>query len=282
VPTRMGFGLLPGDDVDTSAGFAHWLARLAGEADRVWLPPGRVICAYRWIVEQDRVLGGIALRHELTESLLQAGHVSATGFGPPRGARGVASWALSQISSTRVSSACTACCWCALRTTSPQPARSNARAVRWGTSARPTSVQRGVTGSPSTTSMVSGDRSPCGRGFGTVEGMVVSELTDALVALRGRVGESGAAPCDQVPALVDDLMSLWQLSTTGELALAGYGGVCLPVVRTARDTRNAQGDTHLRRTGLGERSPRQLGRSPRCASPRARRPTPRKASATAE
>lgn len=61
---------------------------------------------------------------------------------------------------------------------------------------------------------------------------MVSELTDALVALRGRVGESGAAPCDQVPALVDDLMSLWQLSTTGELALAGYGGVCLPVVRT--------------------------------------------------
>lgn len=97
MPTRIGFGLLPGDDVDTSAGFAHWLARLAGEADRVWLPPGRVICAYRWIVEQDRVLGGIALRHELTESLLQAGHVSATGFGPPRGARGVASWALSQM-----------------------------------------------------------------------------------------------------------------------------------------------------------------------------------------
>jgi predicted acetyltransferase len=61
-----GFGLLPADDVDTPAGFAAWLARLAGESGR---------CTHRWIVEGGQVLGGIALRHEGNEFVPRAGHI---------------------------------------------------------------------------------------------------------------------------------------------------------------------------------------------------------------
>lgn len=43
-----GFGLLPTDDVDSMAGFAAWIARLASAP-----------CTFRWIVEDDRVLGGV-------------------------------------------------------------------------------------------------------------------------------------------------------------------------------------------------------------------------------
>jgi predicted acetyltransferase len=58
-----GFGLRPSDEVDSPAGFAAWVARLAAQLDPAKpVDAGRVHCTYRWIVEGDRVLGGIA-RH---------------------------------------------------------------------------------------------------------------------------------------------------------------------------------------------------------------------------
>jgi predicted acetyltransferase len=71
-----GFGLRPFDEVDSAAGFAAFVARLTDESDpakpveAVWAH-----CTYRWIVEGGRVLGGIALRHELNDFVLRAGHI---------------------------------------------------------------------------------------------------------------------------------------------------------------------------------------------------------------
>jgi len=56
--------LLPSDEVDSPAGFAAWIARLAAASDQVIpVAAGQVRCTYRWIVEGKQVLGGIALRH---------------------------------------------------------------------------------------------------------------------------------------------------------------------------------------------------------------------------
>ncbi|KAD4059894.1 GNAT family N-acetyltransferase [Arthrobacter yangruifuii] len=60
-----GFGLRPGDDVETAAGFAAWLRRLASDAG----------CTYRWIVDDGQVLGGIALRHGDGEAVQRTGHI---------------------------------------------------------------------------------------------------------------------------------------------------------------------------------------------------------------
>src|SRR3954469_8092489 len=78
-----GFGLWRSDDVDSPAGFATWLTRLGGEpAPASPLDRGRVGCTYRWIVVGDRVLGGIALRHEHDEVLLHAGGHIGYGIRP--------------------------------------------------------------------------------------------------------------------------------------------------------------------------------------------------------
>lgn len=93
-----GFGLLPSDDVDSPAGFAAWVARLAEQSDPGKpLEPGRVHCTYRWIVEDGRVLGGIALRHELNDFLLRVGGQIGYGIRPSARRRGLASWALGRM-----------------------------------------------------------------------------------------------------------------------------------------------------------------------------------------
>ncbi|MEU7003740.1 GNAT family N-acetyltransferase [Nonomuraea sp. NPDC046570] len=84
-----GFGLRPSDEVDSPDGFASWVARLADET-------GRVRCTYRWIVEGDQVLGGIALRHELNDFVLRAGHIGY-GIRPSARRRGLATWALGRM-----------------------------------------------------------------------------------------------------------------------------------------------------------------------------------------
>jgi predicted acetyltransferase len=80
-----GFGLLASDDVGSPAGFAAWLTRLAD--------PG---CTYRWIVEDGRVLGGIALRHGLGDFVRRYGHLGY-GVRPSARGRGVATWALGRM-----------------------------------------------------------------------------------------------------------------------------------------------------------------------------------------
>ena len=82
-----GFGLAPTDEVDSPAGFAAWIARLADESEQA---------TCRWIVEDDQVLGGIALRHQFNDYVQWAGHI---GFGirPSARRRGLASWALDRM-----------------------------------------------------------------------------------------------------------------------------------------------------------------------------------------
>jgi predicted acetyltransferase len=93
-----GFGLLPDDDVESTPGFAQWLARLAEQSDpATLLDEGTVHCSYRWIVEGDRVLGGIALRHELNDFLLREGGHIGYGIRPSERGRGLAPWALGQM-----------------------------------------------------------------------------------------------------------------------------------------------------------------------------------------
>ena len=71
-----GFGLGPSDEVDSAAGFAAWVARLTGESDPAKpIDAGKVRCTYRWVVEGDRVLGGIALRHGSSDYVRWAGHI---------------------------------------------------------------------------------------------------------------------------------------------------------------------------------------------------------------
>lgn len=87
-----GFGLSPTDEVDSPAGFATWVTRLTDESEQA----GRAPCTYRWIVEDDRVLGGIALRHGFGEFVQSAGHIGY-GIRPSARRRGLATWALGRI-----------------------------------------------------------------------------------------------------------------------------------------------------------------------------------------
>jgi predicted acetyltransferase len=90
-----GTGLREVDEVDTPEGFAEWVARLNAAA-RV-APDGWVPCTFRWMVEGDRYLGAIALRHELNDFLLEAaGHIGY-GVRPSARGRGLAGWALREI-----------------------------------------------------------------------------------------------------------------------------------------------------------------------------------------
>ncbi|SDS95768.1 GNAT family N-acetyltransferase [Actinoplanes derwentensis] len=93
-----GSGLRPGDDIDSPAGFADWVARLHREGDEN-LPPatGLVHAGYWWITDQGgAVLGTISLRYALTDFLLQAaGHIGY-GIRPSARGHGIAGWALTE------------------------------------------------------------------------------------------------------------------------------------------------------------------------------------------
>jgi predicted acetyltransferase len=89
-----GFGLRRSDEVDSPDGFAAWVARLAGEPDPASpAGTGQARCTYRWIVESERVLGGIALRHGSSDYVQWAGHIGY-GIRPSARRRGLATWAL--------------------------------------------------------------------------------------------------------------------------------------------------------------------------------------------
>jgi predicted acetyltransferase len=92
-----GFGLRPLDEVDSRHGFTAWLGRLAAESDAArMIDVGLQGCLYRWIVENDRVLGGIALRLGNGEVVQWAGHVGY-GIRPSERRRGLATWALARM-----------------------------------------------------------------------------------------------------------------------------------------------------------------------------------------
>lgn len=92
-----GFGIGPADEVDSAEGFAAWLARLGDQSDaRRTIDIGRHRCTYRWIVEDRRVLGGIALRDGDDEYTRRAGNIGY-GIRPSERRRGLATWAVAQI-----------------------------------------------------------------------------------------------------------------------------------------------------------------------------------------
>jgi predicted acetyltransferase len=93
-----GSGLEPSDEVDSPAGFAAWVARLVDQADPATpLDADWVHCTYRWIVEDGRVLGAIALRHELNDFLRRIGGHIGYGIRPSARRRGLATWALGRM-----------------------------------------------------------------------------------------------------------------------------------------------------------------------------------------
>lgn len=89
-----GSGLRPADEVDTPDGFADWVARLLGAERQA--PEGWVRCSFRWIVEGERYLGAIALRHELDDYLREVGGHIGYGLRPSARGRGLAAWALAE------------------------------------------------------------------------------------------------------------------------------------------------------------------------------------------
>ncbi|MEV6416824.1 GNAT family N-acetyltransferase [Kribbella sp. NPDC051718] len=78
-----GFGISESDELESPSGFAAWIARLHA------LPNATL----RWILEDNRIQGGIALRHHLHE---QNGHIGY-GIRPSARGHGLATWALGEI-----------------------------------------------------------------------------------------------------------------------------------------------------------------------------------------
>ncbi len=77
--------------------------------------------------------------------------------------------------------------------------------------------------------------------------MLLPELTDALAAMRGRLRDPDDLWCREVEPVVAVLLEAWKLRTTGESALAGFGGICLPVLLRRCDAGHAQGHANRRR-----------------------------------
>lgn len=79
-----GFGIGPDDDLESPAGFAAWVAEIRSGPERFW-----------WIVQDEVVLGGIALRPFTNDHVLRVGHIGY-GVRPSARGRGIATWALGQ------------------------------------------------------------------------------------------------------------------------------------------------------------------------------------------
>ena len=89
-----GFGLTADDDVDSPEGFATWMHQQLRLTHGAGEPcPDEQHSSPRWIVEDGRVLGGIALRHKFDDAL---GHIGY-GVRPSARRRGLASWALGEM-----------------------------------------------------------------------------------------------------------------------------------------------------------------------------------------
>jgi len=93
-----GAGLGADDEVDTPEGFTAWVHQLRRQSDpSIPVKAGRVQATYWWIVEDDRHLGAISLRHSLNGFLLNAGGHIGFGVRPTARRRGLATWALGAV-----------------------------------------------------------------------------------------------------------------------------------------------------------------------------------------
>lgn len=88
-----GFGLRPSDEVASKEGFAAWVADLVKGSQPASTEGGQPQVFFRWLVDDARVLGGVALRVADDEYVQWAGHV---GFGlrPSARGRGLGTWML--------------------------------------------------------------------------------------------------------------------------------------------------------------------------------------------
>lgn len=91
-----GFGLLPSDEVETVIGFRNWIARVSRESTGDSAESGQYHCVYRWILDDDVVVGGIALRWGSDPFINAAGHIGY-GIRPSARRRGIATSALAHV-----------------------------------------------------------------------------------------------------------------------------------------------------------------------------------------
>jgi predicted acetyltransferase len=92
-----GFGLDAHTEVITAEGFAEWVEAMHAEEDSsIWAGPTVRGCFYRWIMDGDEVVGGIAARVSESEFVRRNGHVGY-GIRPSARRRGIATWALGQV-----------------------------------------------------------------------------------------------------------------------------------------------------------------------------------------
>ncbi|MFK4086171.1 GNAT family N-acetyltransferase [Kribbella sp. NPDC020789] len=85
-------------EVRSAEGFAAWVKYLRERSDpSTPMEPGFVHATHWWIVEDGEYLGAIALRHSLTDKLLEAGGHIGYGVRPSARGRGLAAWALGEV-----------------------------------------------------------------------------------------------------------------------------------------------------------------------------------------
>jgi predicted acetyltransferase len=91
-----GFGIVPSDELVSTAGFSTWLERLNREELGNGDGGSEYRCLYRWIFDGKDILGGIALRYGDDEFINAAGHIGY-GIRPSTRRRGIGTWALAQM-----------------------------------------------------------------------------------------------------------------------------------------------------------------------------------------
>lgn len=81
-----GFGIAAEDEVDSSEGFSRFVQRVRTRPTaRLW-----------WVLDDNQVVGGIALRQDDAPNVLQHGHIGY-GVRPSWRGKGVATWALGEV-----------------------------------------------------------------------------------------------------------------------------------------------------------------------------------------
>ncbi|MFJ5213759.1 GNAT family N-acetyltransferase [Streptomyces sp. NPDC088354] len=93
-----GLRLAPDGDLGSPEVFSEWVARLRQQSDTS-VPVGeeRVHATHWWIVEDDRYLGAIDVRHYLNAFLLDVGGHIGYSIRPSARRRGLATWALGAV-----------------------------------------------------------------------------------------------------------------------------------------------------------------------------------------